>query len=95
MALQQPPYDDLMLSLHGTSIWRDGRLLPQLGSLGLVTVVGAASEKIFGSLLKGVEDLLRQYKPKIFLEVGVFRGATSTRVANFFKNERGLKAVMS
>jgi len=80
-----PSYNSLMMSLHGKDIWRDDRLLAHLDFLG----IKGDTHEIFGSPLKGpIEALLRQYKPKIFLEVGVFRGATSTKIATFFKEEK-------
>lgn len=80
-----PSYNSLMMSLHGKDIWRDDRLLAHLDFLG----IKGDTHKIFGSPLQGpIEALLRQYKPKIFLEVGVFRGATSTKIATFFKEEK-------
>jgi len=80
-----PSYNSLMMSLHGKDIWRDDRLLAHLDFLG----IKGDTHEIFGSPLRGpIFALLRQYKPKIFLEVGVFRGATSTKIATFFKEEK-------
>lgn len=83
-----PSYSTLMMSLHGKDIWKDDRLLPHLDWLG----IKADTQGIYGSPLKGkIHDLLRQYKPKIFLEVGVFRGATSVGMAKFFEREEGFE----
>ena len=83
-----PSYSQLMNSLHGKDIWKDDRLPCHLESLGIVGI----SDNILGSPLRGpIEDLLRQHKPKIFLEVGVFNGATSTKVAKFFNEEKGFQ----
>jgi hypothetical protein len=86
-----PSFDTLMLSLHRKDIWKDDRLAPHLKSLQAAGFI--EPEKIYGSPLRGgqIEDLLRHHKPKIFLEVGVYLGATSTSIAAFFKREKGFE----
>lgn len=90
-AQTSPSFDTLMLSLHRKDIWKDGRLATHLKSLQAAGFI--EPKKIYGSPLRGgeIEHLLRHHKPKIFLEVGVYLGATSTSIAAFFKSEKGFE----
>ena len=83
---QRPPptYSTVMEALHGSDVWRDPGL-PQL--LKLLKVVGDPSPK--GSSLN--QTMLRHFidaiQPRFFLEVGVFRGSTSTYVARLMDRD--------
>jgi len=76
-----PSFDDLMTSLHGQNIWKERGLREHIEYLDLTN-----PPDLLGSPLGSLGDLLTKFKPRIFLEVGVFHGATSTRVAKFFQS---------
>ena len=67
-----------MRMLHGTNIWRDARLASLISHLGIVGVKDPDGSPLDVKLLRSIFAAVR---PKLFLEVGVFRGATSIRAA--------------
>ena len=84
---QTPTYDAVMTTLHGTNVWKDPRLPKHIKHLG---ITGSAEPD--GSPLKHgiLHRLLWTVQPRCFLEVGVFRGSTSTHVAKFMDSDPAL-----
>ena len=83
-----PFYHNLMRLLHGRDIWEDEKLLSLLETLG---IVGETSD-IFESLLPSdVKTFLDEHKPKIFMEVGVYKGTMTTIVTKYFKENKGFE----
>ena len=82
-----PTYDAVMTTLHGTNVWKDPRLPKHIKHLG---ITGSAEPD--GSPLKHgiLHRLLWTVQPRCFLEVGVFRGSTSTHVAKFMDSDPSL-----
>jgi hypothetical protein len=83
-----------MESLHGKNIWNEDRLKPHFDALGIVGTSkpnGSPLGGIVDELDNDVKDLLFKWKPRIFLEVGVFRGSTTTKVARLFKENEGFE----
>ena len=96
-----PSYNETMLKLHGHDIWdlkdtlihhsideSEASIEPSLSSFLNFLQLTNSSYKLIGSPLDYavLKKLLNEIKPKIFLEVGVFQGMTSTWVANYFKS---------
>jgi len=85
-----PNYDSLMQKFHGENIWNDPKLNSHFESLGI-----RGNANPFGSPMAldngPLKNKLLETKPKIFMEVGVFEGATSSKVAQLFKNTPGFE----
>ena len=92
-----PSYDETMISLHGHNIWKDeeGDELKELSLSSLLDQLQLTNNsfKLIGSPLDfpTLKKLLEEIKPKIFLEVGVFQGMTSTWVAHYFQSQSSFK----
>ena len=83
-----PEYSAVMQSLHGRDVWRDSRLKQQIELLGITGV----REPDGTPLQRGVlRQLLELTRPRLFVEVGVFRGSTSTHVARLFARSPRLR----
>ena len=70
-----------MHALHGKNIWQDERLQRQLDLLGVVGNAMPSGSPLSDRLL---HRLINMTQPRVFLEVGVFRGKTSTAAARIF-----------
>ncbi len=96
-----PSYNQTMSKLHGHDIWdMDDTLIhvsmeesksstePSLSSFLDFLQLTNSSYKLIGSPLDypTLKQLIGEIKPKIFLEVGVYQGMTSTFVARYFKS---------
>ena len=82
-------YDDVMRRLHGVNIWEDPKLHRHLReTLRMQT----NNEDLYGSPLQNtvLRRLIKQSQPKMILEVGVFRGQTSTAIARLLGEMKGL-----
>ena len=77
-----------MQALHGANVWEDARLQRQIDALG---IKGEAEP--YGSPLdtRTLQMMINMTNPTLFLEVGVFRGATSMRVARMFEKQKRFK----
>ena len=83
-----------MVALHGQDVWADDRLPSHIKALGIdgtLTPIGSPLGRKSNKLDGTIKQLLLDIKPKIFLEVGVFNGSTSTKVARFFKETPGFE----
>lgn len=95
-----PSYNETMLKLHGHDIWdledtlihdsidsSEASTEPSLSSFLDFLQLTKSSNKLIGSPLEFsvLKELFSEIKPKIFLEVGVYQGMTSTWVAKYFK----------
>jgi len=80
-----PSYDESMNSLHGMNIWKEEGLKDHIDFLGLTE-----PPKLHGSPLDNeiLLKLLDEIKPKVFLEVGVYHGMTSIKVAKHFRSNK-------
>lgn len=74
-----------MHMMHGTNLWTGGKLRETIHFLAV------GKGRIYGSPLdEGVlRDTIAKKKPHVLLEVGVFRGATSTRMAKILDETPG------
>lgn len=82
-----PRYADVMQSLHGENIWESPDLHRHLGNLGLES----DTPVVWGSSLRFINELINRTMPRLVLEVGVFRGSTSIRMAKLMDKTRGLE----
>lgn len=84
---QRTTHHSAMMALHGNNVWKDPRVKQFISQLGVVAEKEPVGSPIDESKLT---TLVRNRKPKIFLEVGVFHGATSMKIARLF-DQMGLK----
>ncbi|EGD73269.1 hypothetical protein PTSG_04983 [Salpingoeca rosetta] len=82
-------YNAAMQALHGEDVWADPKLPEMLKLLEIDT----KPEDIFGSTLElgMLENLITTIKPRLLVEVGVFRGSTSIKMAQLLDRKPELK----
>mmetsp|Transcript_1503 Transcript_1503/g.1602 ORF Transcript_1503/g.1602 Transcript_1503/m.1602 type:complete len:362 (-) Transcript_1503:190-1275(-) len=89
-----PSYNDAMISLHGINIWEETTSSEQASLSSFLEFLQLDEPPtMLGSPLMDdiLYQLLEKVKPKIFMEVGVFHGITSTAVANYFQTHDGFE----
>lgn len=82
-------FNQVMAELHGRNVWDDPNMEREIQLLG----IRGGPDELYGSTLNGgmLLDLVQLTQPRLFLEVGVFRGSTSISVAKLFDESPALK----
>lgn len=77
--VSEPQYRDAMQALHGEDIWAD----PRTSAMTDLLEIKTSDQNIYGSTMEiGVlKTLIQRIKPRLLVEVGVFRGSTSIKMA--------------
>eukprot|EP01147_Barroeca_monosierra_P005819 gene5819-236_t len=86
---QNVSYNQAMTALHGENIWED----PRTQAMMQILDIRPDENEIFGSMLnnKIVKYLIDEIQPRMLVEVGVFRGATSINMAQLLESSPKLK----
>lgn len=76
-------YAGTMAAFHGANIWSSPRMAEHFERKWVKDQLEAPKRAIYGSTLAGdvIGSLIRSVRPKVILEVGVFRGSTTIAVA--------------
>jgi len=77
-------YAEVMKKFHGENIWESDVLMGHLRNLDITTNGSGLKSELDGSALDEktiLQPLMSRLRPRVVLEVGVFRGSTSTAMA--------------
>lgn len=88
-AAASPSYATVMAQLHGADMWKD----PKMQAMMKLLEIKPSDKDIFGSTMElGVmSKLIKDLKPRLLVEVGVFRGSTSIKMAQMLDSMPELK----
>jgi predicted O-methyltransferase YrrM len=88
---EPPTYDATMKALHGGDIWKDPKTRATIDFLLNQTQSQNEKHAYSGSAVPNshLRNAIRKVKPRVLLEVGVFRGLTSTRMAKILDSTPG------